>query len=591
MINHASLFMVHFNFITISLTLILVTNPLEALAKILTQPKSSVEKKEINFLVQTPSEEEIDAMEKCSLNPPDEPSISSTTSLFYLQVEEKIIHITITGNTAFSKQDIIQLPTIETLISNNQRKNIDLETFNQLYTTLANEITDYYLSQGYITSKAVIEPLETLEENQEAQIIIIEGKLAEIKIKGRKKLLLSYICDRLISAITSPLNIIELEKQLRLLSLNPIFDSIDANLQPSGKPGLTIIVVTVKESDTWQFGIGIDNFSPPSIGSDRTGTFLENNNLTGRGDRLSVAYYRSTTDGGNTLDTIYKIPLNTDEGSLQIRFIPTWTRVTQAPLDEFNITGEKQIYEISFRQPLWRNLSDEFALSIGFHYQNGQTLLNGELAPIENARNRSTILQFGQDYVKRDQQGLWFLQSQINWGLDLFDATITSDSTPDSRFLSWLFQGQRLQRWNENYLMIIRGELQLTPDSLLPDQWFIIGGGQSVRGYRQNIRFGDNGVRLSIENRLKIIKNNDNQSTIEIAPFLDMGGVWFTSENDNSPRKKFLMGTGLGLIWNNVATIEGLTLRLDYGIPLIPLPHLGNNLQEDGFYFQINYYP
>ena len=586
--------MVHSNLIVISLTLILITNPVEAFTQTLPKLTSSVGKEGINFLVQTPSEtslEQTQSLERCFVNHQHESPIFSTSFLFSLKVEEKTVNLTITGNTAFTKQQIIQIPTIETLVNNNQGKNVDLETFNQLYITLGNEITDYYLSQGYITSKAVVQPLETIKENRKANILMIEGQLAEIKIRGREKLALSYICDRLFLAITSPLNIIELEKQLRLLSLDPIFDSIDAKLQPSGKPGLSLIVVTVKETDPWQFGIGIDNFSPPSIGSDRTGTFLENNNLTGRGDRLSVAYYRSTTDGGNTLDTMYKLPVNAEEGSLQIRVIPTWTRVTQDPLDAFNITGNKQIYEINFRQPLWRNLSDELALSVGFRYQNGQTLLNGELAPIENARNRSTILQFGQDYLKRDEEGFWFLRSQFNWGIDLFDATITSDSSPDSRFFSWLFQGQRIQKWNENHLMIIQGELQLTTDSLLPDQWFIIGGGQSVRGYRQNIRFGDNGVRLSIEDRITIIKNEESQSTVEIAPFLDMGGVWFTSENNNSPRKKFLMGTGLGLIWNNVANIEGLNLRLDYGIPLIPLPHLGNNLQEDGFYFQINYYP
>ncbi|MDJ0508463.1 MAG: ShlB/FhaC/HecB family hemolysin secretion/activation protein [Crocosphaera sp.] len=586
--------MVHSNFITISLTLILVTNPLEAFTQPLAKPRSSLGKEGINFIVQNPSEttlEEVDTIEKCSLNSPDKPSISSPTFLFSLLVEEKKINVTIIGNTTFTKQQIIQIPNVKNIVNNSQGKNLSLEAFNELYTILGNEITQYYLDQGYITSKAVIQPLETIEKNQDINIIIVEGKIAELNIKGRKKLASSYICDRLIAAITSPLNIIELEKQLRLLSLSPIFDSIDANLQPSGKQGLSIIVVTIKESDSWQFGIGIDNFSPPSIGSERTGTFLENNNLTGWADRLSVAYSRSTTDGGNTIDTTYTIPLNKEEGSLKMRVIPTWTRITQEPLNAFNITGNKQIYEISFRQPLWRKLSDEFALSMGFRYQNGQTLLNGELAPIENARNRSTILQFGQDYLKRDEQGFWFLRSQFNWGIDLFDATITSDSSPDSRFFSWLLQGQRIQRWNENHFMIIRGELQLTPDSLLPDQWFIIGGGQSVRGYRQNVRFGDNGVRLSIENRLKIVKNEDNKSTVEIAPFLDLGGVWFTSENENSPLEKFLIGTGLGLIWNNVANIEGLTLRVDYGIPLIPLPHFGNNLQEDGFYFQINYYP
>ncbi|MDJ0730938.1 MAG: ShlB/FhaC/HecB family hemolysin secretion/activation protein [Crocosphaera sp.] len=590
MINNFLLVITGWNIFSAGLWLLLVTIQIEAFANPANSHELTTKKNNNNFGIET-SPEETKIVETCPLNPQKKTWFSSPSSLFSLKVENKIINITLIGNTAFTTQEILEMTEIKNFLKIYANKNLDLETFNQIYSSLANIITNYYLTQGYITSKATINPLTTIIEHSEAKIVIIEGNIADLKLIGRNNLHLAYICDRLLLAISSPLNITELEKQLRLLSFNPLFETVDAKLQASGKPGLSIIEVTVKETNNWKFGIGIDNFSPPSIGSDRSGTFLENKNVTGWGDNLSLSYYRSTTDGGNTLDATYQLPLNTQEGTLQIRVIPTWTRITQNPLDDFNITGNKQIYEVSFRQPLWRDLSDEFALSVGFRYQNGQTLINGELAPIENARNRSTILQFGQDYLSRDEQGFWFLRSQFNWGVDLFDATIRSGSTPDSRFFSWLFQGQRIQRWDENNLMIVKAELQLTPDPLLPDQWFIIGGAESVRGYRQNIRFGDNGFRLSIENRMTIMRNNLNQSSLEIAPFLDMGSVWFADENSNSPSQKFLMGTGLGLIWNDVAAIEGLNLRLDYGIPLISLPRFSNNLQEKGFYFQINYSP
>lgn len=590
MVNNASMIMTGRKIIFLTLWLLLVTIKNEVFASSLNAIKFKTEKNPNNSLVKKRSEAE-EKIENCPLNFQKKANLSNSNILFSLTVNNKIVHVKLVGNTAFTIQQILQVPEIKNLIQIYQEKNLNLETFNQIYQTVADKITNYYLTESYITSKATINRLSTIEDNSEANITIIEGNIAELKLIGRNNLHLAYICGRLLLGLTSPLNITELEKQLKLLSFNPMLDTIDAQLKASGKPGLSIIVVTIKEGDSWQFGLGIDNFSPASIGSNRTGTFLKNNNLTGWGDTISLSYYRSTTDGGNTLDAIYQLPLNPQDGTLQIRVIPTWTRITQDPLDDFNITGNKQVYEMNFRQPLWRNLSDEFALSVGFRYQNGQTLINGEVAPIENARNRSTILQFGQDYLSRDQQGFWFLRSQFNWGIDLFDATIRSGSTPDSRFFSWLFQGQRVQRWDDNHFMIVRGELQLTPDPLLPDQWFIIGGAESVRGYRQNIRFGDNGFRLSVEDRITIMNNNVNQSSLQIAPFLDMGSVWFVTENDNSQNKKFIMGTGLGLIWNNAATIEGLTLRLDYGIPLIPLPHFSNNLQEKGLYFQINYSP
>ncbi|GBF79750.1 ShlB/FhaC/HecB family hemolysin secretion/activation protein [Aphanothece sacrum] len=510
--------------------------------------------------------------------------------LFNLKVADQTVNLIITGNTVFPPAIFTNNEKIKAIEQQTIGKNLTIENLQEIYTNIVDIISQIYLDSGYITSQAINKNISLTANNEIVAINIIEGNLEKIELVGRGRLTLNYLCDRVALGISTPLNITEVEKHLRLLSINPLLESITANLKASGKPGLSILVVTVKEADTLQFRIGVDNLSPPSIGSDRSSVFLSYGNVTGWGDELSTAYYRSTTDGGNTVDTTYRLPLNPQEGTLQLRFIPTWTKVTQPELEAFDITGNKEVYDISFRQPLWRNLSEEFAVSLGLRHQNGQTFINGQLAPIENASSRSSIIQFGQDYLIRDESGFWSFRSQFNFGIDILDATIQSNPIPDGRFFMWLFQGQRVQRWDDNHLMIVQGELQLTPDPLLPDQWFIIGGGQSVRGYRQNIRFGDNGFRLSIEDRITLIRNETDKPILQIAPFMDMGAIWFAlGERNLPPFKKFILGTGLGIIWNNVADIEGLSVRLDYGIPVIPLPNLGDNIQEQGFYFQVNY--
>lgn len=93
-------------------------------------------------------------------------------------------------------------------------------------------------------------------------------------------------------------------------------------------------------------------------------------------------------------------------------------------------------------------------------------------------------------------------QSQFNLGVGVLDATLNPEPVPDSRFFSWLAQVQRVQRLGKDNLLIMQGDLQLTPDSLLSFHQFLIGGGQSVRGYAQSSRSGDNGVRLSLERLL-----------------------------------------------------------------------------------------
>ena len=180
------------------------------------------------------------------------------------------------------------------------------------------------------------------------------------------------------------------------------------------------------------------------------------------------------------------------------------------------------------------------------------------------------------------------MRSQYSLGTGLFDATDKAGDAVDGQFFSWLGQVQRVQRLSQDNLLIIQGDLQLTPDGLLPIEQFLIGGGQSLRGYRQNARIGDNGFRVSIEDRITIDRDDtEGTPVVQLAPFLDMGAVWNSSSNPNSlGDQNFLAGAGVGFIYN---PLDSFSARLDYALPLITLDDEGDNAQDEGFYFSLNY--
>lgn len=128
-------------------------------------------------------------------------------------------------------------------------------------------------------------------------------------------------------------------------------------------------------------------------------------------------------------------------------------------------------------------------------------------------------------YTRRDTQGVWGLRSQFNWGTGLFDATSNRGSVPDGQFLSWLGQVQRVQQVGKNHLFVIQADLQLSAGSLLSSEQFVIGGGQSLRGYRQNVRAGDYGFRLSVEDRVTVHRNFLGESVLQVIPFVNLGTV------------------------------------------------------------------
>ncbi|MGP1386397.1 MAG: ShlB/FhaC/HecB family hemolysin secretion/activation protein [Thainema sp.] len=521
-----------------------------------------------------PDEEETETETEIETEPATPAPDSPATSL-------EVTRIDVVGSTIFDQEDFE--PIIAPL-EGRQATVAELQA-------AADQITQLYLDQGYITSRAILVEQEVTDGV--VQIQVVEGSISDIQIEGNERVRNFYIRDRIQLGARTPLRTDRLEDQLRLLRLNPLFENIEASLRAGDQVGESILIVRVEEANPWIVEAGIDNYSPPSVGSERIGIDVGHRNVFGIGDTLIGSWDRTTTGESVVYDLSYRVPLNAKDGTLQLR----------AQLDEneipinaaLSVEGESELYEISFRQPLVRNPREEFALSLGFSYRDGQTFLGdrpfgfGFGPDPDTGISRTSVFRFGQDYIRRDSQGAWVGRSLFSIGTGLFDATINDDPIPDSRFISWLGQAQRVQRLSDDHLLIVQLDLQLTPDSLLSSEQFVIGGGQSLRGYRQNARAGDNGFRFSVEDRITLARNEAGLATFQLAPFFDMGAVWNDSENPNNvgrPDEEFLAGIGLGLLWE---PLPNLNVRLDYGLPLIDTDDRGDNAQDEGFYFSVRY--
>jgi hemolysin activation/secretion protein len=489
--------------------------------------------------------------------------------------------IEVTGSTVFKPE------AFQPITRSVEGRSVTLE---ELQAT-AEAITQLYLNRGYITSRAVL--VDQTIANGIVQIRILEGSIERIDVQGLQRLRQAYVRDRVRLGTYAPLNQTKLENQLRLLKFDPLLESVEASLRPGTNLGQSILTVRVTESKAFTGFVGVDNLSPPSVGSERFGTVLSYRNLTGIGDEVSGSYYHTAQGGSNAFDWSYRAPVNPMNGTVQVRIAPSRGEIVTPQFAPFGIRSQTDLYEISYRQPLIRTPREELALSFGFAIQDGQTFLFQDtpfpfgIGPDAEGNSRTRILKFGQDYVRRDLKGAWALRSQFSFGLDLFNATVNPSPIPDGRFFSWLGQVQRVQRLGTSQLLIAQADLQLAPNSLLPSQQFVIGGGQSVRGYRQNVRSGDNGVRFLLENRITVQRDGAGQSVLQVAPFVNLGAVWNRSSNPNRlPEQNFLAGGGIGLI---LEPTPQLSLRLDYALPFVKLDDRGENAQDRGFYFSLGY--
>jgi hemolysin activation/secretion protein len=458
------------------------------------------------------------------------------------------------------------------------------------------DLTQIYLERGYITSRAVLE--EASLEDGQIQVRIIEGTVKQVRVKGTKRLE-NYVRDRVNLAIGKPLNTARLEDQLRLLRLDPLFENVEASISAGDQPevGMSVVEVRVKESDRFNAKVSVDNYSPPSVGSERLGLQAEYRSSIKGGDRIAARYYPRLQGFTNTYDLglEYQIPVNARNGTLTAGVNINRNEVINPigeDLEDLEITGESERYNLGFRQPIINNPRQELALSLGFDYQDGQTLLFQEgtafgLGADENGETTTSVIRFGQEYISRQISGAWAWRSQLNFGINTLGATENEDPIPDGQFFSWLGQAQRVQILNPNNFLVIQADVQLTPDALLPSQQFVIGGGQSVRGYRQNVRSGDNGLVLSIEDRWAIYKSQAGKPIVTFTPFANLGTVWNQGDNPNElPDQNFIAALGVGFIWQ---PLKDLNIQLNYAPPLISLDDKNDNIQDDGLHFSIDY--
>ena len=498
---------------------------------------------------------------------PDGSQIDPETETNLIPVEK----VTVTGSTIFTPEEL------KAIVQSIEGRSVSLAEIENT----VKEITRLYLAKGYITSRAIL-PEQEIEDGN-IEIRVIEGSIADIKIEGNNRVDNDYIRRRLELGTDTPVRVDRIEERLQLLKAGSLVDDIEANLQPAPGEGQSNLVVDVDEANLFIWGANIDNYETVSTGAERVGVTIGYLDITGNQDSLITSFNHSLSASSWSFNGSYSLPVNPKDGTLQLRTNIERNEIVGDEFESLDLEGNSELYEISFRQPIINTLQKEFALSAGFSFQESRDFLNGVRL---SGTQRTNVLKFGQDYTRRDTKGVWAFRSQLNLGVDLFNATTEEVANgADGIFISWLAQAQRLQRLSENNLLVIQSDLQLTPDDLLPSEQFVIGGIQSVRGYRQNARLADNGFRLSVEDRITIAKRKDDDTPLlQLAPFTDLGVVWNTSNED--PDDNFLAGIGMGVLWQ---PISGLNVRLDYAPPLIDLDDTGDNIQEDGLYFSVNF--
>ena len=505
----------------------------------------------------------------------------------------RVKKIRVQGYTIFSDQEIAKI------IKPYQGKKLD---FRQLR-KITEAITNLYVSKGYITSGAFLPNQEIVEGI--INIRVVEGKLEDLNIKGLKHLQENYVrsCIRSAQKLSKPntesqsislsdqsppLNIKNIESELDLLKRDPSIKNIEAELVKGTEPNLSILLIEVEETSPYDAKLSFDNYRSPSVGEFQGTIEAGYRNFLGVSDRAFAQY--NLTEGLDAYSVGYGTAIASPKnGTLSFEYRNGDSKIIEN-FEEANIRAESDTVSLQYRRPIIYQAEREIAWGLAFERQNSETFILDDqpfsfTADPQQTNSVISVLKLTGDWIERSPTSVLGVNSELNFGLDVFDATV-NDNTPDGLFFSWLGQGQWTKALNQdrNLLFVTRLTTQLSPDSLLPLEQFTLGGVGTVRGYRQNQEVGDNAVVGTVEVYVPLIGDRISSSKLNLVPFFDGGTVW----DNNSNEAEALTSLGLGLDWQFK---EFLSLRVDWGIPLINTSDRGDSLQDNGFAFSLQLQP
>ncbi len=459
----------------------------------------------------------------------DTPSLDVRFILKELQFE---------GNKSIShKQLQTELqPLIGTAISR-----VDLETIRQ-------QLLQYYRDKGFLYPSVIL-PDQHISQGR-VLYKINEGQLTTINVKGTERLNEDYVRDRIQLDSDESLQQGVLLERFQLLLSDPLIERVNGALKPGTHPGDTILDLDITRAKPYELYVGMDNYTPASVGAYTGHLGGVVRNLTGLGDFLQIDLTGS--EGMQSISSFFSIPFTSYDTRFNIGYQGSQSRVVEGALDELDIKNDFMDFNVGISQPIYRSLHRMFSLELQYAFRQTRTSILNTPVPLgdgveENGKAKVSVIRFIQNHIERDAASVLSLRSSLNLGFDVFNATINPSHLADGRYFSWLGQLRYLRKiddWGTE--LFFRSDIQLATESLLPLERFALGGINTVRGYRQNELVRDEGYAVSAEFRIPLWQQSTkNGHDIKIIPFFDYGQTW-----NHHQKSKTLYSAGVGLKWD-----------------------------------------
>jgi hemolysin activation/secretion protein len=419
---------------------------------------------------------------------------------------------------------------------------------------LAELVTLEYRARGFFLAQAIV-PQQKIEDGQ-AEIMVLEGRLGQVKVKVAADAPTSEERVRAILARLKPgaaLQHTSYERTMLLLSDLPGL-KVQAGLEQGAQTGTTDLVVEVSANDKrWQASIEGDNYGTAASGRERLSATLRYASPFGIGDNLD-ARLMSSSGAQQTFGRLsYEAPLGADGLRLGVGVSRVGYELG-AQFAALGATGTAQVFDVSAVYPLLRSRGRNLFVRGAIETK---ALKDKTEAVGQDSDKRVNAASFGLTWEARDTL---LGGGYVNAGVTAYfgrlalknDATRQLDQDPatghqtEGNFAKFSLTGSRLQSLFGRHNLFVSLVGQFANHNLDPSEKLALGGDRAVRAYPSGEVLVDSGWIGGIEWRYSATDD------LVLALFHDAGrGEQARDANPNDLRnRRTLRGTGVGLTWS-----------------------------------------
>lgn len=446
----------------------------------------------------------------------------------------RITYIMVEGNTLFASE---KLQEVLAPLTGPGKTADDVEKAREA-------LEKFHHEQGYPT--VVVNIPEQSVEDGVIRLQVAEQRIGAVSITGNRHFSTEMIREKFPSLQQGKIpHVPTLEAEFARAGRNPDL-KITPAMAPSKEAGLVDVELKIEDRFPLHGSLELNNRSSHDTSSLRLNAALRYDNLWQREHSAGLQYQTSPkmTREAQILSGSYVLP-DPWHDDRRIVLYGVWSDTnTFASLGELQVLGKGIIFGARYMIPLAGKGLYSHSGTLGFDFKRFEESAGFDTRvsylPVSAAYDASFL----------DSTGA----TLFNAGLNLaFRGAVTEQSEMSVKrseakgnYLAAILGLERQQKLPLGMGLRARIDGQVASEPLIPNEQFVAGGMESVRGYKESEALGDNGFHASVEFRAPDIAMG---KALSLTPYLfyDMAAVKLKKPLPGENVSQTLQGTGAGV--------------------------------------------